>query len=206
MRNIDDVIPVIRGVEQLFAPFMEVAVHDLKHGTISHLFGSISNRKLGQPSPVFQLDIPASEFPDVFEPYYETNWDGRKIKCTTVTIRDEHRTPTHLICFNFDTSFFQDIQLNLSAFLRVDEKSDNPVELFASNTWQQKTDALISDFLVEHKTVVAQLDATERRLLVEKLADNGIFFIKNAAPYVANKLGVSRATIYNYLKVLRADE
>lgn len=205
-KKIEDFIPVIKGVELLFAPFVEIAVHDLISGKISHLFGSISNRKVGQSSPVFQLDLPVQEFPDVFNPYYETNWDGRKIKCTTVTIRSDAGKPTHLICFNFDTSFFQDMHLNLSALLQVDEKSDNPVELHATANWHKKVDGTITDFLVKRKLVLSQLNISERRELVEALAGQGVFFIKNAAPYVANKLGVSRATIYNYLKVLRAEE
>lgn len=198
-------IPVIRGVVALFAPFVEVAIHDLITGKIMEIYGNISNRNVGDQSPVTSLQIPAEKFPDVFDPYYETNWDGRKIKCTTVTVRDEHKKPVALICFNFDVSVFQNMQINLKTFLEVKPETNNPVELY-SGDWQTKIDTLIENFASTNKLLLGELNKKQKTELMEYLSKQGVFFMKNAAPYVANKLGISRATIYNYLKILRADD
>lgn len=196
-------LPLIEGVVALFAPFLEVAIHDVKNSKIITLHNNLSNRKVGDPSPLAELHVPVEKFPDVFDPYYETNWNGHKIKCTTVTIRDENRTPTALICFNLDTSVFQDIQLNLKTFLEVKSTAENPVELF-SEGWQEKIDNLIASYLSENKLIAGNLTREQKQALVDELSKHGVFFYKNAAPYVAKRLSLSRATIYNYLKVLRA--
>jgi predicted transcriptional regulator YheO len=195
--------PIIQGIVTLFAPFVEVAIHDLLTGKISAIYGNISNRKVGALSPIKGLQIPVEKFPDVFEPYYETNWDGRKIKCTTITVRAENGTPTALICFNFDVSVFQDMQVNLKTFLEVKSNTGNPVELYSAN-WQDKIDTQIAEHLAKHKLVMSKLTKTEKLKLIDELSKQGTFFLKNAAVYIAAKLNISRATIYNYLKVLRA--
>jgi predicted transcriptional regulator YheO len=196
-------LPVIEAVVALFAPFLEVAIHDVKGSKIIAIHNNLSNRKVGDPSPLAELQIPVEKFPDVFDPYYETNWNGHKIKCTTVTIRDEKKNPIGLICFNLDTSVFQDIQLNLKTFLEVKSTADNPVELF-NEGWQEKIDNFIASYLAENKLIAGSLTRDQKQKLVDDLAKHGIFFYKNAAQHVARKLHLSRATIYNYLKVLRA--
>ncbi len=197
-------LPVIDGITRLFAPFVEVAVHDLSTGKISHVYGAISNRKVGDLSPVNELNLQVDQFPDVFEPYYETNWDGRKIKCTTVTIRNDNKEPIALVCFNFDVSVFQEMQVNLKTFLEVKGGSNNPVEVYRDN-WQEKIDTHIVSYVSSHKLILGKLTRTEKQELIEELSKHGVFFLKNAAPYIASKLSISRATVYNYLKVLRAD-
>lgn len=196
--------PLIESTVALFAPFVEVAIHDLISGKIVAIYGHVTNRHVGDPSPVNQLHLPVSKFPEVFEPYYETNYDGRKIKCSTVTIRDESKKPIALICFNFDVSVFENMQVNLTTFLAVKKNTANPVELFSSD-WQATIDVHIAKFLQQHKLILGELTAAQKKSLVEELSRHGVFFIKNAAPYIAAKLDTSRATVYNYLKVLHAD-
>ncbi|MDA1079817.1 MAG: PAS domain-containing protein [bacterium] len=196
-------LPLIQGIIALFAPFVEVTVHDITTGKISAIYGNITNRAVGDLSPVTELSVPVDEFPDVFDPYYETNWDGRKIKCTTVTVRDEAKRPVALICCNFDVSVFQDMQVNLKTFLEVKENTNNPVELYSGN-WQEKIDAHVEKYLSQHKLILGKLSRQQKHDLVDELSKHGVFFLKNAAQYIASKLGISRATIYNYLKVLRA--
>lgn len=197
-------LPIIQGVIALFAPFVEVTIHDVTTGKISAIYGNITNRNVGDLSPVTELQVPVEQFPDVFDPYYETNWDGRKIKCTTVTVRDQDKKPVALICFNFDVSVFQDMQVNLKTFLEVKKNTSNPVELYGGN-WQEKIDTHIANYLSQHKLILGKLTRRQKQDLVEELSQHGVFFLKNAASYIANKLGISRATVYNYLKVLRAE-
>jgi predicted transcriptional regulator YheO len=193
---------VIKGVIALFAPFVECAIHDIKTGKIVAIYNNISNRNVGDPSPLAELNTPVEKFPDIFEPYYETNWNGHKIKCTSVTIRDENKNPIIIICFNFDTFVFQDIQLNLKTFLEVKKSADNPVELF-NEDWQGKIDKFIADYLTQKKLLITNLSRGQKQTLIQKLSKHGVFFYKNAPNYVAGKLHLSRATIYNHLKILR---
>jgi predicted transcriptional regulator YheO len=51
---------------------------------------------------------------------------------------------------------------------------------------------------------LAGLGRTEKRALIEALYAGGGFTGRSAAPYVANLLGLSRATVFNILKPLRS--
>ncbi len=197
--------PVINGVVELFAPFVECAIHDIEKGKITAIYNNISKRKIGDPSPLAELNTPVDKFPDVFDPYYETNWNGHKIKCTSITIRDEYKKPAFIICFNFDTSVFQDMQINLKTFLDVKKGTDNPVELFKEE-WRQRIDRFISEYVANKKLILSDLTREEKKELIDELSRHGVFFYKNASSYIASKLKLSRATIYNHLKVLRANE
>ena len=191
--------PVIEGIVSLFNPFVEAAVHDLSTGKIAALYNNISRRKVGDPSPLHELKMPVEKFPDVFDPYYKTNWDGRKLKCTSITIRDEQGKPIALICFNFDTTIFREIDLNLKTLLEVKITAENPIELFNEN-WQEKTDSFITSYLSQKKLLLNTLSREQKQELVQELAKHGVFNYKNAAGYIAGQLHVSRASIYNYLK------
>lgn len=198
-KEINNYLPIVEGVVALFNPFVEAAIHDLITGKIVALYNNISKRQIGDPSPLHELNMPVDKFPDVFEPYYKTNWDGRKLKCNSVTIRNEAGKPVALICFNFDTTVFRDMELNLKTLLEVKKSADNPIELFTDN-WQEKADSFIGTFLSQNKLLLHSLTKEQKRELVLELLSHGVFNYKNAVNYIAGQLKVSRASIYNYMK------
>jgi predicted transcriptional regulator YheO len=52
----------------------------------------------------------------------------------------------------------------------------------------------------------ALMERTEKLEVVHTLEGEGIFLIRGAVDYVADVLGVSRPTIYNYLSELKSGE
>ncbi len=52
---------------------------------------------------------------------------------------------------------------------------------------------------------VESMTRAERRQLVSILEESGFFSIQKAVPYAAERLGVTRYTIYNYLKQIRPE-
>ena len=197
--KIKEHLPMIEAIVSLFNPFVEAAVHDLTTGKIAALYNNLSKRKIGDSSPLHELHLPVEKFPDVFEPYYKTNWDGRKLKCTSITVRDDSGKPIALICFNLDTTVFRDFELNLKTFLGVKKTAENPVELFTEH-WQEKIDTFITSYLSHHKLLINNLTHRQKQDLVQALAKHGVFNYKNAPKYVAGQLHMSRASVYNYLK------
>lgn len=197
--TIKQYIAMIEGVVTLFNPFVEAAVHDLTSGKIVALYNNISKRRVGDLSPLHELNTPVEKFPDVFDPYYKTNWDGKKLKCTSITVRNENGTPIALICFNLDTTVFRDIELNLKTLLEVKKTAKNPIELFSEN-WQEKTDSFITSYLSQNKLLISSLTRNQKQGLVQELAKHGVFNYKNAAQYIAGQLHISRASVYNYMK------
>lgn len=198
-KDLQQYLPLIEGVVGLFSPFVEAAIHDLRTGRVVGIYNNISRRKVGDVSPLQELNLPVERFPDVFEPYYKTNWDGRKLKCTSITVRNEKREPIALICFNFDTTVFRDLQLNLAPLLEVKKEAENPIELFKDD-WQEKINGFVKQWVNGEYAEIRSLPAEEKRKIVQRLYEHGLFNYKNAVVYVAGLLHISRASVYNYLK------
>lgn len=192
-------ITFVQGMVELFHPFVEGAIHDLKSGTVAALFNNISQRKVGDTTPLKELNIKTDEFPDYFPPYYKTNWDGKRLKCISFTVRDPSGTPIGLVCFNLDISLFQDLESKFSILLQLNDTGESPIELFGEN-WQEQVHAHIEYFLKEHKMVLSRLSRTNKKDLIVHLYNKGIFNFKNAAPFVADILRISRASLYNYMR------
>lgn len=191
--------PFLEAIVKLFHPFVEVAVHDLETGKIVAIYHNISQRKVGDKSPLHELGVDVDKFPDNFEPYYKSNWDGRQLKCISITVRDHKGKPVGLICINVDTSFFQDVHRTLGAFLNVREGAENPIELFGGNCQEQIT-LMIDDYLKEHQLSLAYIKKAEKKELIQHLYHKGALNFKNAPSVIANILKVSRATVYNHIK------
>lgn len=192
-------LPFVQGVVDLFHPFLEGAIHDLRSGRIAALFNPFSQRKVGEATPLTELNLPTRDFPDYFPPYYKSNWDGRKLKCISITVRDLKKAPVGLICFNLDVSLFQDLENRFSLLLQLKKGSENPIELFGGN-WEEQVHLQIHGYLKEQRLHLNRLKRGEKKDLIKHLYGKGIFNYKNAAPFVAEILGISRACLYNYLK------
>lgn len=198
--NIAAYIPFLEGVINLFYPYAEGAVHDLKQGKVVALYNNISKRKVGDASAVTELGVEVKDFPDVFDPYYKINWDGKQLKCISITIRDESEVPIGLICINFDTSAFQTMNVQLEKFLSLTNKNGlNPVERFGTN-WQQHVSDYIDAFARKEDVAVSAMSKEQKARLVGEMYEHALFNYRDAAAYVARQLSVSRTTVYNYLK------
>lgn len=93
-----------------------------------------------------------------------------------------------------DTSLFDSLQLLLQKYLATENSKEN------INNWQHSVDKVITDYLEQHNTTLIALSPQEKRTLILSLHDKDFFRYQDATRYLACKLNVSRATIYNYLK------
>lgn len=191
--------PLIQAIVELFHPFVEAAVHDLEQGKLVAIYHNISQRKVGDPSPLKELKVDTKDFPAYFTPYYKQNWDGRPLKCTSITMRNKTGDPVGLICLNIDTSFFQDGYNLLENFLKTKSEAENPIEIFGSQCEEQAI-SVIQQYLDEKHLSLNHLNRDQKKDLVQQLYRKGIFNFKNAAPFIAKKLNTSRASVYNYIK------
>lgn len=198
--NVAVLSPMVEGIVALLFPYAEGAIHDLQTGKIIAIYNNISKRKIGDPSVVTELGIEVKDFPDVFDPYYKTNWDGRKLKCTSVTIRDDDGTPIALVCINFDTTVLENMSLQLDGFLKLkNSKALNPVEQFAVD-WRKQISDYIESYATERNISPMVLTKKDKAEIIKQLYAHGLFNYRDAAAYIASTLNVSRTTVYNYLK------
>jgi predicted transcriptional regulator YheO len=196
-------VPVCDGVAQLLFPHAEVVLHDLATGTIAHIANSYSKRRAGDSSlnePEIELDLTQ----DVIGPYPKTNWDGRHLKSITSVIRDGRGKAIGLLCINLDTDTIAGAVEMLRGIIALPERPQKPAPLF-SGDWREGVNETLGSFLAERNTALAGLRNEDKDELISRLDRHGVFQIRKAVPYVAEILGMSRATVYNRLAVARRE-
>lgn len=93
-----------------------------------------------------------------------------------------------------ETTIFESLKTLLQQYLTKEIKNENITH------WQQTVDNFIDTFLAERNTTLSALTSQTKRALVLAIQENKLLCYQDATNYLANKLDVSRATIYNYLK------
>ena len=74
------------AIVALFAPYAEVAVHDIRRDRIVGIWNPISARKLGDPSLIAELP-PHSGTDRVIGPYPKVLADGRQVTSVSVVLQ-----------------------------------------------------------------------------------------------------------------------
>ena len=189
-------VPLCNALVLLFKPLVEIVIHDLKSNTISYIVGNLSQRKMGDPS-LLDIDDLDESLDKIIYP--KLNVDGRLIKSISVPVDQQW-----LICINCDVSLFAQMQQVSEIFLQH-EQSIMPSSLF-KNDWQEKLHQVIHAFLKEQNWHFDHLNKKQKIEIVFYLFQEGALTEKNAADYIANALGLGRATIFNYLRRWRQDE
>ena len=187
------------ALARLFEPYVEVVIHDLASEQVAHIANNFSNRVIGEPSLFEQIGYFGTAEHEIIGPYEKVNWNGRKIKSISVVLRSGNRDAIGLMCINMDVSEFYRIQNMLQFFIAPSHLSDQPDVLFKED-WHEKINLFIDGWAKERGLGIERLTRGQKRELVGTLSDNGAFSGKNAAGYIARVLGMSRATVYNYLR------
>lgn len=188
----------------LFVSHVEAVVHDLVADRIVHIAGNFSRRRIGDPSLSDVGDL-APYARDVVGPYAKTNWDGRALRSVSVVQRDDNGAAQFLLCLNFDTSAFEAARAALDAVLTVPAALPRAEALFPSD-WREAVNSTVAEFLVERRSTLEGLDAKAQEQLVARLDASGLFAVRGAAPYLADLMGCSRATLYKRLSGARTEE
>lgn len=185
-----------------FPGLCEVVLHDLRDPTttIRAIENNISGRTPGQSATEIGLArIQDPDFPEVLQNYSNQFPDGRAAKSTSIGIKDMEGNYVAALCLNVDVSMLNTIVHQLSTLTRTEDQP-RPVE---ENLKQKSLDE-IRDFITKYaadRGVTPQaLDQEAGRALTQTLRDEGYMNIRKFVPTVSETLGISRATVYNYLK------
>lgn len=192
-------IPTAEAIQRLLHPHAEVVVHDIKLNQIVAIFHPFSKRRVGDSS-LFTKEEEMVRLEDCVGPYEKINWDGRKLKSVSSIIRDENNKAVGMLCINLDISKLEQFNDLITSFISSKKLSPQPVPLFKDD-WQERVNQYIHTYLIEHHLTLESLNRSEKKELIEHLHKVGAFSAKNAALYIAQIIGVSRATIYNYLSL-----
>lgn len=199
----------IDGLYETLGCRYEVILHDLSQleQSIVAVRGNITNRKAGGPPTNYLLKFLrkyGDEAPNQINYRNETS-DGRVLRSSTMFIRDEDGHIVGSLCINQDLTDYivasKLIQENIS-FQESEEKVEGTEEVFAHDI-SEVMEVMVSGELEVMQKPVAYMQKEDKLAVVESLEEKGIFDIKGAVEYVAERLGVTNFTVYNYLKEIR---
>lgn len=132
-----------------------------------------------------------------------TTKDGRQLKSMTTFIREQGKI-VGCLCCNVDLTEYIMAQKLLCGFCktRLPAEAEPKKEVFAQEISDVVED-IIHFELDNLSKPIAHMSRADKLAFVETLEAKGVFDVKGAAEMVAQHIGVSIFTVYNYIKEVR---
>ncbi len=188
------------SIAKLFFPYAEVVIHDLAEQRVRYLANNLSRREIGDASGLEDIERTIAD--RFVGPYEKLNWDGRRMRCVSSVLFDDGGQALGVMCINFNIAVFEDMHGMLGMLLKGAGLVEQPAELFRDD-WQERINTFMHGWLQQRQLALNGLTRDQRRELVAALFAEGAFQGKSATHYIANVLGLGRATVYKYLKELK---
>jgi predicted transcriptional regulator YheO len=192
---------------QTFGHNCEVAVHDLRdpEHSLVHIAGKVTHRNPG--APITDLVVKAlrreGDSAKNIVNYQTKSGNGRILKSSTNFIRDSRGKVIGAFCINFDLTDYLNSQALIGDLIKtVSLEQNKKTETFA-NSADQTVDSLIEESVAKMGKQPSTMSKEEKVRMVGILENMGAFIIKGAVDSVALALGVSKYSVYNYLKKIR---
>lgn len=200
-------IPVADAITGNFGENTEVVIHDCSNleSSIVYISGDVTHRKIGAPATNLVLNGLKNNI-DKMECYKTVTNDGKILRSTTVFIRDEKQQIIGCMCINYDITDLlccKSAMERLTAFPKQandnSAKVENDENEFFENNVKSIIEKMIAETIEILKKPVELMNKDEKMHFVKILEEKGVFLVKGAVDDVAEMLGVSKFTIYNWL-------
>lgn len=194
-----------RGIALVGGPSCEALVQEIvgkTFYTLSIYNGHVSGRQVGSTLSVYGSETIADDGDEEFEPFVDINCqaahtsDGRRIKSSTWLVRGEGYVMG--LGVNTDVTELSRAAEMLSAMASVGAELRDT--LYPAGRVSEDAEVLIGEQLKRLGKPAEALSRGERIELVRLLDARGFFGFQRSAPALASRLGVSKSTVYNYLK------
>lgn len=199
---IERYFPIADLIAGTFGKECEVAVHDLENPEQSVVYvvnGNVTGRARGQSFDHLIKNVLLSrDFKEdrLINYTFETA-EGKKIRSSSLLIRDENKKVIGMICINYDTTRYLYMEESLKAFFGQEQEEAAQKE----GEPAQDVMAIIDDLIMKIIGTDDAKNLNRKRCveLVKFMDEKGIFLVKGAMDKVAELMGVSRITVYSYL-------
>ncbi|MBV4368297.1 transcriptional regulator [Erwinia sp. BNK-24-b] len=194
---------VVDGLAMLIGSHCEIVLHsleDLKRSAVRIANGEHTGRKIGSPITDLALrmlhDMTDAES-NVSRAYFTRAKSGVLMKSVTIAIRNGKQRVIGLLCINMnlDVPFSQII----ATFMPPETQEMDSSVNFASSVEDLVMQTL--EFTIEEVSNDRNIsNNAKNRQIVLNLYEKGIFDIKDAINQVADRLNISKHTVYLYIR------
>lgn len=203
--KLEKFIPIANLIAKTFGTNCEVVIHDLsipQNSVVYTVNNHVTGREVGQSFEHLVKDVLLSKNfeNDCTANYMTVTEDGRKIKSSTALIRDSENKVIGALCINFNLESLANIKVLLDDFMAVkQEKIETKVAPF--DNVMEIVDDLINKMIANIN--IKHLKRIDKIELINFMDKKGIFLIKGSVEKVAEKLNISKVTVYSYLDVIK---
>ncbi|MEU0192479.1 PAS domain-containing protein [Streptomyces afghaniensis] len=199
--------PVVDGIAATFGPVCEVVLHDYRkpEQSVVAVAGSVTGRTVGGAMSEIGMRVLSHGDEAADELNYVTRTrNGTLVKSSTMVLRDSTGAVFGALCVNVDVGAVSQVHGLLGALAGLGAApAELPTTTFG-NDIDSVVDALVDAHQSKQRGSWAELDRAERLELFGGLDTRGVFAVRGAVEQVAARLGISRASAYNYLSQARA--
>lgn len=202
---LDNLKRIADAIVGFFGRNCEVCLHDLsslRHSLI-YIAGDVTGRKTGAPATDLLVRALQQHGVEDLHNYQTSTGNGRPLKSSTVFIRGADGEPLFAFCINFDTTDFFNASQALQPFVNTLEQTFETSETFALAP-EETIESLVKRSILALGKQPVTMTSDEKTRLIALLEQDGVFRLKGAVEQVARHIGVSRYTIYHYLRKIRA--
>lgn len=206
-KYIDIYYPIMEAMHELIGEHSEFILHDVSRleSSVVAVCGNVTNRPLGAPCTnliIETLTKQGDQAEDILG-YRSVAKDGREMKSTTTFIRDNGKI-VGCLCCNVDLTEYMAAESLLRQFCQFNEPKEEKhnKEVFAQEISEVVED-IIRFELQKLEKPAPHMSRGDRLTLVEILEAKGVFDVKGSVETLAQYLGVSAYTVYNYIKEVR---
>ncbi|MEU8823665.1 PAS domain-containing protein [Streptomyces sp. NPDC048636] len=193
---------IVTALGRMFPGLCEVVLHDLRRPdrAIRAIESNLSGRSVGDPATELGLArIEDPDFPGIVQNYANSFPDGRPAKSTSIGIKNSAGTYVAAICLNLDVSLFASAARSLTNLVRTEEQEQPLTETLRARTAAELR-TVVEEFAAARGQTPRSLGTPAKKELVHSLRVRGFLQMKHSVQVVTELLGVSRATVYNYLR------
>lgn len=200
-------IPMADLLVRTFGVDCEVVLHDLadpQHSVVYVANNHVTGRKVGESFDqlVKQVILSTELKEDYVANYYFYARDGRRIRSSTLLIRDAVGKLTGALCINLDTTRLTQHIEYLQSFLPVTPVVEPQGKQDQEHNSVEEMVLSLIDNILDGCNIEA-LSREERIEKIRFMEAKGIFLMKGSMDQVAEKLGVTKVTVYSYLDEIR---
>lgn len=192
---------------EMFAPILETVVHDLRtpeSSVIAIYNGHLTSREVGDGATNLGHRLLEGDFPDVLVGYENESPNGQKLKSSSLAIRNEEGDLIGVLGLNMNVTYFEQFGSFIEQFISS-ERSDHvsSPERFETtpdgmSTPREDIKEAITYYITSRNWNAQTLSYADKREIVEYLYKNGYFKSRGAVTIIADELGLTRPSVYNY--------
>ncbi len=192
---------------EMFEPHLEVAVHDLRypeHSIIAIFNGHITGRNIGEGTSDLGYEKVSGKVPDKVVNYKNESPDGKPLKSSSLTIRNNKGDIIGSMGLNYDISVFDQFSNVLSIFTNTEENTIiHGKEAFFYGNTKEDIQIAINHYKISNGLTNKVLSRKDKHDVIRFLINGGHLNKRGAVAIIGEALSVTRPTVYKYINEIK---